>query len=65
MLYYIVIKLVYSLIIRGWHNRAHTSIDTLHGNKYSLAISHFLFIKEFNDFRVSNTQFAHLNKLSE
>ena len=37
-LYYIVIKLVYSLIVRGWHNRAHTSIDTLHGNKYSLTI---------------------------
>jgi hypothetical protein len=35
-LHYIVIKLVYSLIVRGWHNRSHFPIDTLHGNKYSL-----------------------------
>jgi hypothetical protein len=47
MLYYIVIKLVYSLIVRGWHNRAHTSIDTLHGNKYSLAISQIPLLSEY------------------
>ena len=76
-MYYIVSKFMYSLIVRGWHNRSHFPIDTLHGIKYSLDItseeedSYFL----FPDLEVSrglvlisgrdNTQFAHLNKLSE
>ena len=65
---------MYSLIVRGWHNRAHTPIDTLHGIKYSLAIISVDILLSFprlynkrssTDFKERRHQFARLNKLSE
>ena len=58
---------MYSPIVRGWHNRAHTSIDTLHGNKYSLTTLNCLlsFPKLYNkrsstDFRMKQQLSSHI-----